>query len=219
MPPLPTFGRQLDSERGERSVRDMVRRGRLRFAEAMRWRIRGNRGESAQGLLEFALVATILMLFFQGAVDYSRFLYYDSAITTAARTAAETASNHCAYRLSCAISSTATSDDWVVQAAYCEAQPEVTLSPAASTCTPCLTTSCSSPCTGTCINGVCTQDVCISPSGSRSTGQQVTVTVGYHFGFLTPLIGNFFPDRSCFSGDVAGTNHHNICSASVGQVS
>src|SRR5579872_6827705 len=72
------------------------------------------RDENAQGLVEFAIVAMVLLLLFLGAVDYGRFLYYRAANQSAARVGAETASNHCPVSGStCGTTTTATSDAFV----------------------------------------------------------------------------------------------------------
>jgi len=52
--------------------------------------------ENAQGVIEFALMLTVLMLLFLGTVEFSRFLYYDNAIRNAARVGVETGMKHCA---------------------------------------------------------------------------------------------------------------------------
>ena len=67
----------------------------------MREYVAGKRGERAQGLIEFALMAPILMMLFLGTVDYGRFLYYSVAINNAARLGVETAVNHCYERYDC----------------------------------------------------------------------------------------------------------------------
>lgn len=83
----------------------------------------GDHGEDAQGVIEFALIVTALLLVFLGTVDFSRFLYYTTAISNAARTGAEAASNHCFTRSNCATSSTPASADFVMWSVYCEARP------------------------------------------------------------------------------------------------
>jgi Flp pilus assembly protein TadG len=181
--------------------------------------VRTIQDEKAQGVIEFALMFSVLMLLFLGTVDYARFLYYDTAIRSAARVGAETASNHCPLP-GCSSSGSPVADAYVAWQTTCSPQPYVTLQPqytpcqapagASSTWTP----ACSTNCTN------CTYDVCINPAaGSRSQGTQVTVTVGYSFKPLTFLMDQFFPEQSCFTGDSTATNHHTLCAASVGRVS
>jgi hypothetical protein len=173
--------------------------------------------ENAQGVIEFALVSTVLMLLFLGTVDYARFLYYDVAITSAARVGAETAINHCPFASSnCGVTPTAVSDTLVLWTAYCEATPSPKLHPQYNGCENGTSSTWTPTCVGTCTN--CAQDVCVSPS-TRSSGTQVTVSVGYSFEPFTPLMGAFFSDVSCFAGDDTSVNHHTICAKSTGLVS
>lgn len=175
------------------------------------------RDESAQGVVEFAILISMLFIIFLGTVDFARFLYFQQGITSAARVGAETASNHCAFASTlCAQSFTPISDDLVEWKTYCEATPYAKLQPAYASCTPGTTSSWTPTCSGTC--SPCAQDICVSPS-TRSSGTEVTVTVGYSFKPLTLLISPFFPDRSCFTGDSASANHHTICASATGRVS
>jgi Flp pilus assembly protein TadG len=172
--------------------------------------------EQAQGLVEFALVISVLFFVFLGTVDFARFLYYQTAIQSAARVGAEAATNHCPFASStCAATETATSDSLVLWSVYCEANPNPALTPAYSSCSAGTASSWTPTCSGTCTN--CASDVCVSPS-TRSGGTEVTVTVGYNFTPLTLLISPFFPTKSCYSGDSTSTNHHTICAQSVGRV-
>lgn len=176
--------------------------------------------ERAQGVIEFAFIVTVLMLLFLGTVDYARFLYYDSAITSAARVGAETASNHCPFAASsCGTTSSPTSDTFVLWSTYCEANPSVTLQPAYSTCDQGTTGSWSPSCgAGSC--SPCISDICVSPSdSSRSSGSTVSVTVGYMFHPLSFFLDWAFQEQSCFAGDTVSTNHHTLCATSSGRVS
>jgi Flp pilus assembly protein TadG len=178
---------------------------------------KATRDESAQGLVEFALVASVLFLVFLGTVDFARFLYYQTAIQSAARVGAESASNHCAFFSStCELTMTPTSDTLVLWETYCEANPNPALSPAFTSCTAGTSSTWTPTCSGTCTN--CSTDICVSPS-SRTTGTEVTVTVGYSFKPFTLLISPFFTEHACYSGDSTSSNHHTICAQSVGRVS
>src|SRR6266567_8284067 len=97
--------------------------------------------ESAQGMIEFAFMIMFLMLLFLGSVDYGRFLYYDLGISSAARVAATTASNHCVSRQNCGDYSTGSGDAWVIQSAYCEST-RLGLQPSVTSCDPCMTVTC-----------------------------------------------------------------------------
>jgi TadE-like protein len=179
----------------------------------------GSDGERAQGVVEFGFVITIVALLFMGTLDYARFLYFDVAITSAARVGAETASNHCAFAsTNCNVNPTVVADSFVMWNTYCEAVPSPTLRPQFTDCGASGGTSF----TPACVSGdsctPCTEDICVSPS-ARSVGTQVTVSVGYSFKPYTLLMAPFFPDKSCFTGDTASTNHHTICASSVGRVS
>lgn len=178
----------------------------------------GVRAERAQALIEFALLVPVLLPITLGIVDYSRFMYYRQALTTAARAGVDMAINHCAGPNSCGMTDIPTTDDFVVQAAYCAAAPSVILRPVPSTCTACLTASCPSPCGATCLAAVCQGDICIDPSGTRANGEAVTVSVGYAFAPVTPFINVFFPLQSCWSGDPA-SNRHTLCASYSGTVS
>jgi Flp pilus assembly protein TadG len=182
--------------------------------------------ESAQGVVEFAILIVALMLMFLGVVDFSRFMYYDTAIRNAARVGAEVAGNYCNVP-GCGSQSTATSDDYVMQATYCEATQAqvasgiaaISLQPAVD-CTPCTTSSCD-PCSSTSpYLGACTpcqKDICINPTGTRSSGSSVTVYVGYNFQPLSFYMQPFFPSRTCFpSGSTENT--HTLCAEAVGRV-
>src|SRR5947208_3672128 len=92
--------------------------------------VRGN--EYAQSLIEFAFIAPILLLIFLGIVDYSRFMYFNQVIVSAARAGGETAINHCAYHATCGMTDTPVGDDFIAQAVYCDAAPDVQLQPQVS---------------------------------------------------------------------------------------
>jgi Flp pilus assembly protein TadG len=181
-----------------------------------------HRSEQAQSLTEFAFIVPILLLIFLAITDYSRFMYFNQVINSAARAGGETAINHCAYHASCGMTDTPVSDDFVAQAVYCDASPHVQIQPAVSTCASCLTTSCNSPtsiCSAGCLAQICVKDICIDPLGaSRANGTDVTVTVGYSWKPITPLIDRFFPDKPCWASDSL-TNHHTLCAYSTGNVS
>lgn len=177
--------------------------------------------ERAQGTVEFAVIIPVVALMFLGALDFARFLYYDDAVTSAARAGAEAAINHCTSRVTCGISETPTSDAWIVQATACDALPTITLNPQPTTCSSCLTASCSAtdPCSATCLSNVCQQDICISPSGTgRTIGSDVTVSVGYNFQPITPLIAPFFNTTACWTGDPS-SNKHTLCANATGSIS
>jgi hypothetical protein len=87
------------------------------------------RGEGAQGVIEFALILTVLMLVFLGTVDFSRAFYYQTGVDNGARVAAEAAINHCYSHSSCGAVSTASTVDDVLWSAYCEAKQYLTLKP------------------------------------------------------------------------------------------
>lgn len=174
-------------------------------------------GERAQGVVEFAILVTILALLFMGTLDFARFMYYDTAIVSAARVGAETASNHCPFpSTNCARDATPVSDTLVMWSTYCEAQPALVLRPTFTSCragsvAPAWTPSCTSG--NACSSGV--GDIQVSPS-PRTTGSDVTVTVGYSFKPYTLFIAPFFPERHCWTGDNAS---HTICASSTGRVS
>jgi hypothetical protein len=125
--------------------------------------------------------------------------------------------NHCPNHASCGMIDTPTGDDYVVQAVYCDAAPTIQLAPQPSTCASCLTSSCA-VCNAACLAGLCVQDICVSPpAATRLNGQDVTVSVGYSWKPITPLIGAFFPDKACWSSDPL-SNHHTLCASATGSV-
>jgi Flp pilus assembly protein TadG len=210
-------------------------------------------GEEAQALIEFALFATVLLYFFLGTVDFGRFLYYDNAIRSAARVGAEVASNHCPYaKSSCGASGTVTVDNYVIWSTYCEAATYVDLNLGQysigqantkstgaagytqatgmiSQCNPNDTTSNASTWAPTCATGAscasCTTDICVAPA-SRISSTPLSVSVGYDFKPITPLMNQFFPVQQCWSTSDSpvppvtdpASNQHTICTKSVGQV-
>jgi Flp pilus assembly protein TadG len=184
--------------------------------------LRTNRPEDGQGVIEFAIISVVLLSFFLGTVDFARFMYYDNAIRDSARVGAETAINRCANRFACNFTSPMTSN-YIFQNTVCDAQPYVSLTPAVTTCTPCNVgaSGCADPCPASgpsaCADCGADQDVCIS--GAHTSGQMITVTVGYRFKPISFLMAAFFPDSSCFSGDDTTFNHHNLCASSSGRVS
>lgn len=189
--------------------------------------------ERAQGVIEFALIVSVLMLLFLGTVDYARFLYYNTAVTNAARVGAELAGNHCVNETICAdpntASTTVTGDNYVLWAAYCEASPYVALTPSFSSCDnsgklASWSPSCSSGCSGG-LGSSCTNDICANPA-SRSQGTQVSVTVGYKFHPIAFLLDWVFTEHQCWttgggasSDDNISQNHHTLCATSTGKVS
>jgi hypothetical protein len=179
----------------------------------------GRDGERAQGVVEFGFVITIVALLFMGTLDYARFLYFDTAIRSAARVGAEAASNHCAFAsTNCNLNPLAITDTLIMWNTSCEAMPSPILRPHYTACEASGGVSYAPSCvTGDSCTG-CSEDICVSPS-ARIKGTQVTVTVGYSFKPYTLLMAPFFPDTSCFAGDTASTNHHTICASSVGRVS
>ena len=184
---------------------------------------RVHRDEAAQGLIEFAIIAMAAAWIFLGTVDFARFLYFDSTIRNAARVGAEVASEHCAFRGGgCGTSGAAVSDTYVLWSTSCEASSNagvatVHLTPTYSSCAPTGSPSFTPPCVGVCTN--CTNDVCVSsPDSPRVTHSLVTVSVGYSFKPVNPLIGLLFSEKSCYSGDSTSANHHTLCSSAVGRV-
>lgn len=108
--------------------------------------------ERAQGVLEFALISTFLLLLALGIVDFSRFMYYQTAVTDAARVGAEVAIYHCAAPSNCDQNTTPITDDAVIQAVMCDANQNAytgtlgfQLDPAITSVTP---TVCRTPCDG-----------------------------------------------------------------------
>ncbi|MGH2447238.1 MAG: TadE/TadG family type IV pilus assembly protein [Chloroflexota bacterium] len=186
--------------------------------------------QAGQGVIEFALLITLLLLVLLGTVDFSRFLYYQTALASAARVAAETAQSPCPAASACGNSESPATYDFVLQSASCEGgsalnlQPVIPCTPVTSTSSPC--TSTCSPCTGDVCVQVCTSDTSCTtspyapgggPYNEPSSPESIKVTVGYNFQPITPLINDFFPQRQCFSG--AGTeNPHTLCATSVGRL-
>jgi TadE-like protein len=197
-------------------------RAGTRWIRSVRTRVR-LAGEQAQGTVELAILVPVLVLSFLGVVDFSRFMYYQQSISSAARTGMDIAINHCSTHVNCGMIDTPTGDDFVIQGVYCDAAPRVILRPAPASCASCMTTICTvgatALCDATCLAGLCTQDICTSPTAaSRVNTGSVTVSVGYSFKPITPLIGHFFPDRTCWPDDPA-SNHHTLCAAATGAVS
>jgi TadE-like protein len=185
--------------------------------------------ESAQGVIEFALIISILLIMFLGTVDFSRFLYYDVAIRTAARVGDEIAINHCGANADCG-SAYDTTYDFVLQKTRCEPLPYVSLQPSNLSCAPvvldqsCAVPPCTvpSPCVLSC-PPACSQDMCVSPAyapGARlltpSPAPDITVQVGYNFRPISFLMAPFFSTQTCWSGD---NTPHTICAAAVGRLS
>lgn len=173
-------------------------------------------GEEAQGLIEFALIAGILMLLFLGTIDYGRFMYYDTSIRNAARIGAELADGTCEPG-DCGRLNMTTVNGFIFQGTICEPQPYVSLqpNPGGTFCTNCVTTSCvlgTNPCVsgGTNIcdssGNYCTKDVCVirtnptlNPASTPKEGQTVTVVVGYRFVPIAPLVQSFFNKQKCYT--------------------
>ncbi len=186
--------------------------------------------EQAQGVIEFALIATVLMFLFLGTVDYARFLYYAAALRNSARVGAEVASNHCPSAALCSGSS-ATGTDYVMWSAYCEGQNQISLQPTYGSCSA-GSSSTWDPGGG---SSNCAQDICVlwRTGGASSTtpgpeGSQVSVYVGYNFRPISFLMNPFFSTRSCYPDAVvdsgatasdAASNKHTLCSRTVGKVS
>jgi Flp pilus assembly protein TadG len=188
------------------------------------------RDEEAQGLIEFALLLTALSLIFVGVVDYSRFMYYQTSIQSAARVGAETASNNC-YRLTgCTNLSQSTINSGIMQATECETSgaSRLTWSPSidcsnqsSDPCANCTTTT--NWCSSTSLEpggNVCVQRFAADCTTTQSTatvtdGQCVKITVGYNFHPISLLVGNIFSKHACWTGD---TFKHQLCATAVGTV-
>jgi hypothetical protein len=80
-----------------------------------------------------------------------------------------------------------------------------------------------------CPSGVCSQDVYVNPicpAGStggaaacqNQGGAAITVSVGYSFHPIAPLLGQFFPTRQCYPNDPT-SNQHTLCATAMGMVS
>jgi hypothetical protein len=194
-------------------------------------RIPWRKGERGQAVVEFALMITMMTWLFLGTVDFARFMYYESAITNAARVGAEAASNHCENRQTCGETAGPSTDDLVVQQTVCESSSAVTLYPKPSSCVPCQPGASGCPSlTFTKIDGSsvtdpcspCSQDVYVSPAYGAGTNPvapsspiSVTVIVGYNFQPITPLLNQFFPSQTCYTGD---TQTHTLCATAVGRI-
>lgn len=180
--------------------------------------------ERGQALIEFAVVSSVVLLVILGLADFSRMMYYQSAMNSAARVGAEMASNHCQDAVYCSISGAPTTYDFVMQATECEA-PNVPLQPSL----PCsqVTSPSGSPCTGAC-PAPCGQDICISPAYQPGSTQtlvspvDVTVSIGYHFSPISPLMKVFLESdansawkNGCFPGDPPHT--HTLCGKAIGR--
>lgn len=195
--------------------------------------------ESAQGVIEFALIATILMLLFLGTVDYGRFLYYESLVKSSARVGDEAAINHCARAGTglCGEGAPPATDDEILHAATCEVRSDVQLYPSptgSSPCAPCapgactFTTTQSNACQGTSqttaaasASQCCEEDICIAPGpvSNRVSGTQTTVYVGYNFRPISFLMSPFFNTAHCFpSGERTHESTHTICASFTGRV-
>ncbi len=199
--------------------------------------------EGAQGLIEFAILVPVLLLFFLGTIDFSRYMYFDTAVTSAARTGAEMATNEVLSGPFASGAPTTYMTHYILQATACEGSPTVSLAPAVS-CSACQTvsTTCTGtnvdPCASAWYNGsppacnACSQDICVAryPSGGSCSpapqswttapnnglvhGQCVRVVVGYNFQPVTFLISKFLPTRACWVGD---TTTHTICASAAGR--
>jgi TadE-like protein len=194
--------------------------------------LRFHRDESAQGVIEFAVLLTALVLMFSGTVDFSRFMYFNTAAADAARVGAEAAIGHCPTATDCGQTYIATYD-LVLQSMNCEGTPYVQFQPTLA-CTP-ITAAGASPCSGGAAGcpSPCSQDICITPSYTPGTNTlpttsspDVTVRVGFDFTPFTPLMNQFFPARHCWTNVTSGTqtitdplsSNHTICAQSVGRV-
>jgi hypothetical protein len=85
--------------------------------------------ERAQGVIEFAILAMILMLLFLGTVDFSRFMYFNNAIQNAANAGAQVETTGCVNGQVCGNLYVATQDNFARQATVCEGRPTVNLLP------------------------------------------------------------------------------------------
>ena len=183
--------------------------------------------ERAQGVVEFAFIITVLMLLFLGTVDYARFLYYDTAIRSAARVGAEYATNHCTNETNCPdplSAQNAVTDPYILWATYCEANPYVSLQPSYSSCTPGTDVSWAPSCAVLACQS-CTNDICVYPA-TRKPGDSVTVSVGYTFHPIAFMLDWIFTAGQCWTAaggasqdDSIATNGHTLCATSVGRVS
>lgn len=206
-----------------------------RIRSLVHWRRRAGLprfgGEAAQGVVEFAIIASLLMLLFLGTMDFGRFMYYDTAIRSAARVGAEAATNQCPNQTMCGTFSAMALNDGIFQSTECEAsndarislKPQISCSNCVSTYTGCTN---GDPCTSGCSTSWCEQDMCIQRHetncnsdiksvSSSVPGQCITVTVGYNFQPISPLMNTFFPTQQCWSGD---TTTHTLCATSKGRV-
>lgn len=188
--------------------------------------------EEAQSLIEFALFITFAMLMLLGTIDFSRFMYFDTAIHSAARLGAEVAGNHCTP--SCG-TIPVTTVDWVVETTVCEASIGLQPQPVQG-CNGCAYIKggpggCNDPyntstTTYSPTAPSLTQDVYVSPAYAPDSPDPgltsptvVTVSVGYNFTPVTPLMQQFFQPISCFPGDSVASNHHTLCATAVGKIS
>lgn len=210
-------------------------------------------------MVEFALIAMTLLFFFLGTVDFARFMYYSDAISSAARAGADVASNHCPYAgYACGTTDQgpAVTDDYVIWATYCDAQPAVNLnlgqyatgktnttpvstfayttttSSSNATLQPCQPDDTSStwvPACNTSKGATCTScanDICVAPANRTSSGTDVSVSVGYDFQPITPLMNRFFATKLCWSTSDSpappqsdsAANQHTLCARAVGKV-
>lgn len=205
-------------------------------------------GEEAQAVLELLIVVPVLLYCFLGVIDLSRFLYYAGALQSAARVGAESASNHCPYAgAACGESGTAVGDTFVIWATYCEAATAVNLNlgqypigqpnttPSANqayrstTISPCTADDTSKNWTPSCNNGSscanCMTDICVAPS-ARSSSTELTVSVGYDFRPITPLMDRFFSNQQCWLATDTpaptvsdpASNAHTLCARAAGGV-
>lgn len=191
-------------------------------------------GEEAQGLVEFALIISVLMWLFLGTVDFGRFMYYDNAIRSAARVGAEIGNGTCGSSQACGHYTTGTAvNGFILQATVCELQPYVSLkpNPGGTFCTAGINTVATGA--NPCVSGgqdicdstltYCVKDVCIvrsNPSGSPTSGQTVQVIVGYNFVPVTPFIQAIWSNTKCFTPPaVSGAeNTHTLCASATGRV-
>jgi hypothetical protein len=175
-----------------------------------------------------------MLLLFLGTIDFGRFLYYQTALNSAARVGAEAAGNECGNRFLCARFNAGTINDQIMQSTECEAindaglsslQPSLSCTagistdtltdPCSSTCTPCAKDICIIRHT-TCSTSGC--DPCATSAGSVSTvtsGQCVQIIIGYNFTPIAPFVRQFFPTKQCWSGD---TTTHTLCASFYGKV-
>ncbi|HZU14469.1 MAG TPA: TadE family protein [Chloroflexota bacterium] len=207
-----------------------------------------SRDEGAQGLIEFAILSAFLSFLALGIIDFSRFMYYQTAVQDAARVGAEVAIYHCPSAGNCDQNTTPLTDDIVIQAVMCDANqnpytgalsfdlnPGIT-SVTSSVCqTPCddVTVNCTVSANQECGNNSGT-DICVVRHTATSAG---TSTDGCTSAYST---GASPAEHQCVEVDVGwdfkpltplisqffhtqacwsgDNNSHNLCASAIGKV-